>query len=292
MDLVVVTKTFPKKGETITGQSFFTNPGGKGANQAVTIAKMGSEVEMVGAVGHDFGIDLINALRKYNVSTKHVKHLDGVSSGTATIIVSQDDNRIILNPAANYSLKVEDIAMALEDAHEGDYLLCQLEVPLEIVDFALKVAKTKKMVTFLNPAPSVDLPQSMFECCDFFIPNQTESEHYTGIYPHNMDESKIAATKLLEKGVKNVLITLGEKGAYFFNGRDEHFRAAHEVEALDTTGAGDTYIGTFLTILSENQNVVDAMDYASRAASITIQRMGAQQAIPYRHEIDEYYEGK
>lgn len=295
MDLVVVTKVIPNEGETIIGDSFFANPGGKGANQAVAIAKMGANVEMVGAVGKEFGNDLIAALNSYHVSTKFVKKYDNISSGTATIIVTNGDNRIIINSAANGWITEQDIDLALLDAKEGDYLLCQLEIPLPIVEYAFFQAKKKGMVTCLNPAPYLPLPHSIFSQIDYFIPNQSETKVYTGIYPHNVNEAKEASLLLLKKGIKNVLITLGEKGSYFYNGKDEYFIPAHIVSAIDTTGAGDTYIGAFLTMLTEGKSIQDAMAFAGQAASITIQRLGAQKAIPYRHELtqrSDHYENK
>lgn len=295
MDLVVVTKVIPDEGETIIGDSFFANPGGKGANQAVAIAKMGANVELVGAVGKEFGNDLINALNSYHVSTKYVKKYENISSGTATIIVTNGENRIIINSAANGWIKEQDIDLALLDAKEGDYLLCQLEVPLQIVDHALSQAKEKGMVTCLNPAPYLSLPHTIFSKIDYLIPNQSETKLYTGIYPHDLNEAKQASLLLLEKGIKNVLITLGEKGSYFYNSKEEHFIPAYQVPAIDTTGAGDTYIGAFLTMLTEGKSVQEAMSLAGLAASITIQRLGAQKAIPYRHELTQrsnLYENK
>lgn len=286
MDLVVVTKNFPKKGETVTGQSFFTNAGGKGANQAVAISKMGSNVELVGAVGKEFGEELIQTLNHYNVSTRFVKRLDNVSSGTATILISNGDNRIILNPAANYAITEEDIDRALIDAKEGDYLLCQLEIPASIVTYAFKKAKQIGMVTFLNPAPAIELSETIFQTCDYLIPNQTEAEFYTDIYPHSVEDARMAALTFLSKGVKNVILTLGDKGAYFYNGTIEHFQPIKALEAVDTTAAGDSYIGAVITYLSERRSIKEAMEVANRAASLTIQRLGAQQAIPYRNELE------
>ncbi len=285
MDLVVVTKKMPRPGETLMGDSFFTNPGGKGANQAVTIAKMGNVVEMVGAVGHEFGEELIDTLKSYDVSTKYVRRHNDVSSGTATIIVTNGDNQIILHPASNFLITKNDIDEALASANVGDFLLCQLEIPVEIVEYAILQAKAKGMITFLNPAPSLKLNENIFGALDYFMPNQSETEFYTGLYPLNVEQAKKAAQKLITLGVKNVVITLGDGGAYYFDGKAEYYKSANTVATVDTTGAGDTYIGTFLTMIVEGKPVREAMEYANKAASITIQRMGAQQAIPYRKEL-------
>lgn len=282
-----MTKMMPTEGETIMGESFFTNPGGKGANQAVAIAKMGAAVEMVGAVGQAFGNELLDSLKTYKVSTKYVKKYDDISSGTATIIVTNGDNRIIINGAANHRIGEADIDVALKDAKPGDYLLCQLEIPLKSVAYALEQAKAKKMVTFLNPAPYVHLPSALFCLVDYLLPNQTETQLYTGIYPSDLKEARHAANLLLAQGVKNVLITLGEKGSYFYNDKEELFLPAFHVPIVDTTGAGDTYIGTFITMLTEGKSIQQAMSLAGLASSITIQRLGAQTAIPYRAELEQ-----
>jgi ribokinase len=287
MDLVVVANSFPKKGETTMGNDFFTNPGGKGANQAVALAKMGADVEMVGAVGQEFGDELLKTLKKYNVSTTYVKNHKNVSSGIATIIVADGDNRIIVNAGSNALISKEDVDKALHKASAGDFMLCQLEIPLPIVEYALVQAKAKGMVTFLNPAPYASLTAAIFTNADYFLPNQSETLLYTDIYPSNVEEARKAAQKITELGIKNVLITLGENGAYFYNKEKEYYVPAYETKALDTTGAGDTYVGTFLSMLAEQKEISDAMDCASLASSITVQRLGAQQAIPYRAELEK-----
>lgn len=287
MDLVVMTKFFPQDEETITGERFFTNPGGKGANQAVAIAKMGLPVEMVGTIGKEFGDELFNTLHSYNISTKHVTKLDNISSGTATIIVSNGDNRIILNPAANYEITRAAVDLALKDAKPGDFMLCQLEIPLAIVEYALKAGKAKGLITFLNPAPAATIKPHMFSFIDYFMPNQTESELYTNIYPTDVESAAKVVNTLLLRGVKNVLVTLGAEGSYFGNNEEKHFEKALVVPTIDTTGAGDTYIGTFLTMIAEGKTIPNAMRLATLAASITVQRMGAQIAIPYRNELNE-----
>lgn len=288
MDLVVVTDDVPKSGETITGRSFFTNPGGKGANQAVAIAKMGGCVEMVGVLGNEFRNELLDALLPLNVSTNFIRHNQHINTGTATIIVSNGDNRIIINPGANYSINEQDVDAALANAQKGDYLVCQLEIPVEIVEYALRQAKVKGMITFLNPAPANRLNEKMFNFVDYIIPNQTEAEFYTGFYPHNNETALHVANKFMEFGVGNVLITMGEKGAFFANKNENHYKAGYQVVALDTTGAGDTYIGTFVTMLAEGKGIEASMGFANLAASITVQRFGAQKSIPFRKELEQH----
>ncbi len=287
MDLVVTTKTYPEQGETVIGESFFVNPGGKGANQAVAISKMGARVEMVGVVGQEFGRELISSLKDYKVSTKYVRKNKEISSGTAIIIVQNGDNRIILNPSANFDFKKADVDRALKSAKPGDILLTQIEIPIEIVEYALKKGKQLGMITFLNPAPAAKIADDVFQYIDYFLPNQIEAQLYTEIFPNDLSDAKKCAQKLLKKGVKNVLITLGDKGSYFLNANLEHHSLPYNVMTVDTTGAGDTYIGTFLTAIAEKRSIIEAMKIASLAASIMIQRLGAQKAIPHRKEIEK-----
>lgn len=287
MDLVVSADKMPDQGETLKGNSFFTNPGGKGANQAVAIAKLGGKVEMVGAVGKEFGQELISDLKKYQVSTKYVAKYDDVSSGIAVIVLTNGDNRIIINSGSNDRISEKDIDLALSEACEGDFLLCQLEIPIALVEYALKKGKEIGMITFLNTAPALSLSANIFPLCDYLISNQKETELYSNIYPFDKTSVRKAAQNILNLGVRNSLITLGEKGSYFLNDKEEHYVPSFPVKPVDTTGAGDTYVGAFLTFLSEKNSLKYCLEKASLAASITIQRLGAQKAIPYRREIEE-----
>lgn len=285
MDLVIQAPFMPENGMTITGHDFLENPGGKGANQAVACAKLGGDVSMVGAVGTSFGKQLKDALNMYGVDTTNVKTFEECSSGLAVIIVVDNDNRIILDRGANALVSCDCIDKALENAKEGDYLVCQLEIPQEIVDYAFKLGHKKKMITVLNPAPADKLIPSILEHTDFFIPNQSECEFYTGIYPKDEETAVGASKKLSLLGVKNVVITLGTNGSCCVCGDKFYYTPARLVKAVDTTAAGDTYIGAFVTKLSENASIIEAMEFASIASSITVTRRGAQQSIPYRNEI-------
>lgn len=285
MDLVVGAPFMPRGGMTIQGSGFMTNPGGKGANQAVAVSKLGGDCYMVGCVGKEFGDELLDALKSYGVHTEHVQKLNGISSGIAVIIVVDGDNRIILDRGANGCLTEALIDKAFESAEAGDFLVTQLEVEQSIVEYSLKRAKELGMNTVLNPAPAAKLSEAVLSRCDYFIPNQTEAEFYTGVYPEDEDSIKRCAGKLREQGVKNVLITLGGEGSVFV-GENELVRVqACKVKVIDTTAAGDTYLGAFVTRLSEGGSVEDAMRLASAASAITVTRRGAQQSIPLRNEI-------
>ena len=285
MDLVINAYVMPENGMTVTGGGFMTNPGGKGANQAVAIAKSGGDVRMVGCVGSEFGIQLLDTLQGYGVDVSSVDKLTDVSSGIAVIVVSEGDNRIILDAGANARVDGRLINLALEKAAERDYLVTQLEIPTSSVIAALEAGKERGMITVLNPAPAKALPDEVWANIDYFIPNQSETEFYTGIYPDSMDKAEQAAKILRGKGVKNVVITLGSLGAVAFT-NDEVIKAdSFKVEAVDTTAAGDTFVGAMLVALSEGNSLKYAMTYANKASSITVLRRGAQQSIPYRSEI-------
>ena len=285
MDLVIRAARVPQGGETILGEGFLSNPGGKGANQAVAVAKLGGEAYMVGCVGREFGADLLETLQKYGVHADHVRRETDLSSGIAVIIVADGDNRIILDTASNGRTDEALVDRAFADAKEGDYLLVQLEIGLPTVAYALKEAKKRGMITVLNPAPAAKLPQALYADCDWFVPNQTEAQFYTGIYPLDEESIRRCAEKLGRLGVKNVLITLGTDGSASVS--KGVFRRVDPVPAaaVDTTAAGDTYVGAFVTRLSEGAEIETAMHFASTASALTVTRRGAQCAIPLRAEV-------
>lgn len=288
MDLVIRAARMPQGGETILGEGFLSNPGGKGANQAVAVAKLGGEAYMVGCVGREFGADLLETLQKYGVHADHVRRETDLSSGIAVIIVADGDNRIILDTASNGRTDEALVDRAFADAKEGDYLLVQLEIGLPTVAYALKEAKKRGMITVLNPAPAAKLPQALYADCDWFVPNQTEAQFYTGIYPSDETSIRKCAEKLGRLGVKNVLITLGTDGSASVS--KGVFRRVDPVPAaaVDTTAAGDTYVGAFVTRLSEGAEIETAMHFASTASALTVTRRGAQCAIPLRAEVEAY----
>lgn len=286
MDLVIRVAKMPRAGETITGEGFMTNPGGKGANQAAAVSKLGGNAYMIGCVGREFGDELIKTLAGYGVNTDYVKKLDDVSSGIAVITVENGDNRIILDRAANGRIDRELIDNALSVANKGDYLMLQLEISLDMVEYALEKGKEKGMITMLNPAPAAELPQKIFGLCDYFTPNQSEAEFYTGVYPSDERSAKECAEILAKRGVKNLVVTMGSEGSASV--ADGVFRkvAANKVKAVDTTAAGDTYVGALTVKLCEGADIEEAMIFAGKASAITVTRKGAQQAVPFRSEVE------
>lgn len=285
MDLVIDTDVVPKSGVTVTGNSFMTNPGGKGANQAVAIAKSGGDVEIIGCVGDEFGKELTDTLTGYNVGVRNLVRRSGISSGVAVIILCGGDNRIILDKASNGLVDDNVVEKGLKDVCCGDYVIAQLEIPATSVLSAMKLGKSKGAITVLNPAPAAALPDEIWGNIDYFIPNQSETEFYTGIYPENIDDASRAAQILRDKGVSNVVITMGSLGAVAFADGKTIETAACKVKAVDTTAAGDTFVGALVTMLSQGASLKEAMVYANKAAAITVSRNGAQQSIPYRREV-------
>lgn len=284
MDLSIQTDRMPNKGETCMGSQFLLTPGGKGANQAIAVKKSGANAVMVGCVGKEFGPELIVSLSGYGVDTTHLQTISSHSSGIAMIIVEKTDNRILIEPGANRLLSKTLIDQALAGARPGDFCVTQLEIPVDMVLYTLTIAKKKQMTTFLNPAPATILPDEIIPLIDYFLPNQSEAEFYTGIYPENDSSVSSCAKSLLRQGMKNVLITLGESGSWLFGEREIRM-GIYPVTVVDTTAAGDTYIGAFSAKLAQGWPPEQAMDFAAKAASITLSRRGAQQAIPEEAEV-------
>ncbi|MDP0487927.1 MAG: ribokinase [Fusobacterium sp. JB020] len=289
MDLVTMAKRHPKLGETIIGKSFFQIPGGKGGNQAVSIAKLGGNVTMFGCVGKDsHGQILINELEKNNIQTKHIKKVE-TNTGIATIVVDENaDNTIIVVPGANFEINKTDIDNNINLIKEADIILLQLEIPIEIVEYILKKAKENNKITILNPAPAKKLSKDIIKNVDFLIPNETELELLSEMPTTSKEEILIACKKLLNKGVKNLIVTLGKKGSIFV-GTDKTFSVGiHKVNAIDPTAAGDSFIGGVIRMLSEDKEIKEAMEFGAQVGAITVTKKGAQSSLPTWNEVIDY----
>lgn len=289
MDLVTNVKVTPKVGETILGRGFSEIPGGKGANQAVAIGRLGGNVSMLGRVGNDnFGADLIQALADSGVENAMVKKVEGAPTGTALIMVNDDgDNSIVVIPGANYELKPEDIED--EQFEDAEYLLAQLETPIETIEFAYAKAKALGLKTVLNTAPAQKLSKELISNVDLIVPNETEFELLTGHTPETKEGLDAGTKWLFEQGVKELIITLGKNGAlYVSNQGDQLHVNGYAVKAIDTTAAGDSFIGGLLTALSKGETMKEAMEFAMKVGAVTVTKHGAQSSLPTLEEIESF----
>ena len=286
MDMVITTPYIPAEGETLTGSNFFLNGGGKGANQAVAAAKQNVRTFLIGNVGNDiFGIDLINNLGNYNVDTIYLHKLNQTPTGVAMIIIHNNDNRIILDGGANHKITYDQIDEALKTANENDIFITQLENNLDAVEYGLKMAKKNRMKTIFNPAPAKEINKELYNYIDYLILNETECEILSSLYP----KDEITIKKVYQElGVKNLIITLGSKGSLLVKENEIVKIEPNKVKAVDTTAAGDTYVGVFASQLVKGKTEIDALNYASIASSLTCLKEGAQQSIPFENEVLEY----
>jgi ribokinase len=291
MDLVVNVDNMPKKGQTIIGNSFKEVPGGKGANQAVAAAKLNGNVKMIGKVGNDgFGQTLINALNNDNVNTDYIK-IEDTSTGVALITVDNNaENSIVVAPGANYKLKEEDIDECIDAIKTSDIVVVQLETPLNTIKYALKKAKELGKYTILNPAPAVKLEDEIIKNVDLLTPNETELEILSGIKIESEDDIQTASQVMIEKGVKELIVTLGSKGSLYINKENYKFKKAYKVDAIDTTAAGDSYTGALAVALSQDKNIEEAMNFASKVGALCVMKEGAQISLPTLKDVENFKE--
>jgi ribokinase len=289
-DMVVKTEHFPKPGETVLGGTFLMNPGGKGANQAVAAARLGGDVRLVAKTGDDiFGKQAREGFAREGIDIRFMSESQDLASGVALITVNaQGQNEIVVASGANMDLHPADIP---DDAFEHAGLaLFQLEIPAQTVRWALAECAKKQVRAVLNPAPAMQLGPEFLRDLYLITPNETETELITGIPVDSEEALQKAARYLFEKGVRNVIITLGSKGIYLAS---EHFTGiipAPVVEAVDSTAAGDVFNGALLKSLADGETLEEASRFACRAAAISVTRMGAQSSAPYQHELDSFQE--
>ncbi len=284
-DLVIHSPKMPNLGETLTGSNFQVNAGGKGLNQAVAIAKLGGNVSFCGCVGNDAnGELLLDELKNNNVDFKGFE-TEEVPTGIAMITVVDGNNFIILDSGANAKLTPEAIENYSDLIAECEYCVMQLEIPVETVLKVCEIAKNSGTKIILNPAPYKELPEILFSQIDYIIPNEHEAHDLTGIYPDNEENTKKAVLKLKQMGVENIIITLGERGCAYNIGENVYFKPALKTNVVDTTSAGDTFIGALVSRLSQKESLENAIFYATKASAITVSRLGASKSIPYANEI-------
>jgi len=285
-DMVIKTPRFPEPGETILGGDFFMNQGGKGANQAVTVARLHGDVDFICKTGKDlFREQSVALFRNEGINTRWILSDDEKPSGIAMIMVDdKGENSIVVASGANGNLLPRDIEQVAEVISGCDFILMQLEIPLETVEYVVNLAASGDKKVILNPAPAADLPAGLFEKLYLITPNRIEAELLTGVQIRDRDTTVEAAKRLLDKGVRHVIITLGEEGALSYDG-DFEWIPGETVEAVDTTGAGDVFNGALTVGLAEGMSMRDAVRFANRAAAISITRYGAIPSIPCRKEL-------
>ena len=286
-DLVVRTPRFPQPGETISGEDLQVIPGGKGSNQAVAAARLGTGVSMLGRVGKDnFGDYLLENLKTNKVDAKLVQR-DEASTGTAVIIVdSNGQNSIVLSAGANGKVSSADV----DAASFSDYklLLLQLEIPIPAVLSAAKRAHEKGLRVILNPAPAKQLPEELLALADFLIPNETELNLLTGLPVHDLTSAEQAARTLLERGVKNVIVTLGSKGALIVTNEQVSPIESFKVDVVDTTAAGDAFIGGFATALLQDKLLEESVRYGCACGALAATKFGAQPSLPTKEDVANF----
>lgn len=287
-DMVIKSERIPQPGETILGGTFFMNPGGKGANQAVTVSRLGGEVVFVTKTGNDlFGRQSIELYANERIVTNYIFSDNKKPSGVAIIMVdSKGENCIAVASGANSSLSTKDINKAKAVIENASIILMQMEIPIETIDYVVQLANKNKIKVILNPAPAGPLSDELINCLHIITPNKTEAEMLSGVKVTGWKSAKKAADIISAKGVETVIITLGPLGALIKEGKTYYNIPAEIVPAIDTTAAGDVFNGALCVAIAEGKSVVDAVRFACKASSIAVTRMGAQSSIPYRKELE------
>ncbi|EHB65365.1 MULTISPECIES: ribokinase [Paenibacillus] len=278
MDLVVTSAKRPRAGETVLGDSFKTVPGGKGANQAVAAARLGAEVTMIGRVGDDsFGQVILNNLKANGIVADYVEPVTDMESGTAHIILAEGDNSIVFVKAANDLVTPDYVDRAAEVIQGSDIVLIQQEIPEETVVHVSDLCAKYGVPLILNPAPARPVPQSVIEKAAYITPNEHEALVLFGEEPLG---------EVLRRYPNKLIVTEGKKGVRYYDGSQEVVVPGYKVEAVDTTGAGDTFNGAFAVALAEGMSLSDSLDFANRAAALSVTKFGAQGGMPTRREVE------
>ena len=278
----------PSIGETILGKKYNVGPGGKGCNQAIAISRLGGNTNFISKIGKDAYGDLaLKTLKKNKISTENIIQDGNQQTGVAGILVDQNTGKNAINVivGAPSSLKISEIEKQINLIKNSKIFLTQLEVPKDVTLHCLKTAKENGCITILNPAPASEISKEFYNNIDFFTPNETESEFYTGIKITNDQEAKQAADKLINLGIKKVIITLGEKGLFYSDGKEEIYLKASSVKAIDTTGAGDAFNGGLAFGLCKEKPIKECLELANKVAGISTTKLGAGDAMPFIQDI-------
>ena len=278
----------PSIGETILGKKYNVGPGGKGCNQAIAIARLGGNTNFISKIGKDaYGELALKTLEKNKISTENIIQDGNQQTGVAGILVDQNTGKNAINVivGAPSSLKINEIEKQINLIKRSKIFLTQLEVPKDVTLHCLKTAKENGCITILNPAPASEISKEFYNNIDFFTPNETEAEFYTGIKITSEKEAKQAADKLLNLGIKKIIITLGEKGLFYSDGKEETYLKASAVKAIDTTGAGDAFNGGLAFGLSKEKPIKECLELANKVAGISTTKLGAGDAMPFIQDI-------
>ena len=274
----------PSVGETILGNKYNVGPGGKGCNQAIAIARLGGNVNFISKIGKDsYGELALNTLKKNNINIENIIQDEKLQTGVAGILIDKNSGKNAINVivGAPSSLTINEIDKQINIIKSSKIFLTQLEVPKDVTLHCLKIAKENGCITILNPAPASEISNEFYNHIDYFTPNETEAEFYTGIKITNEQEAKQAAEKLLNLGIKKIIITLGEKGLFYTNGKEETYLKASPVKAIDTTGAGDAFNGGLAYGLSIEKPIKECLELANKVAGISTTKLGAGNSMPF-----------
>ncbi len=289
-DISFLANKIPSEGETILGENYNIGPGGKGCNQAIAIARLGGTVNFISKIGKDnYGQLAIETLKQNNIDTSTIIESSDHQTGVAGIMVDSKtgNNAINVITGAPSTLTIDEVNKNLDKIKNSKIFLTQLEIPKDVTLYSLKIAKKNKVLTILNPAPASEISKEFFNYIDYFTPNETEAEFYTGIKIRNEKEAKEASTKLLNLGVKKVIITLGEKGLFYSDGKEDIYIKALDLKnVLDTTGAGDAFNGGLAFALSQNKPIEEALNLANKVAGLSTTKFGAGKSMPLLVDLD------
>ena len=278
----------PSIGETILGKKYNVGPGGKGCNQAIAIARLGGNTNFISKIGKDaYGELALKTLEKNKISTENIIQDSSQQTGVAGILVDQNTGKNAINVivGAPNSLTINEIEKKINLIRNSKIFLTQLEVPKDVTLHCLKTAKEHGCLTILNPAPASEITKEFYNYIDYFTPNESEAEFYTGIKITNEKEAKQATGKLINLGIKKIIITLGEKGLFYSDGKEEIYLKATNVKAIDTTGAGDAFNGALAYSLSVNKTISESLSFANKVAGLSTLKMGAGDAMPFLKDL-------
>ena len=277
----------PTTGETILGDSYNVGPGGKGCNQVIAISRLGGDVNFISKLGDDdYGKLAITKLKKDNIDLSNIIISKKHQTGVAGILVDKNTGKNAINVIVGAPSTLQTNEIDLNIIKNSKIFLTQLEVPKKTTLDCLKIAKDNGVITILNPAPASTLSKDFFRLIDYFTPNETEAEFYTGIKITNEKDAKKASEKLLEFGIKKIIITLGEKGIFYTDGKKEIYIKANPVKAIDTTGAGDAFNGSFSFGLLKEKKIKECLEFANKVAGISTTKLGAGESMPFFKDLD------